>query len=93
MIKITLPDKSIKEFESDIDGQAIAKSISNSLAKSAVCIDVNGELKDLSHIIKQAKEYLNYEPIYQLYYSLLNVYLWDRKYVLDVEKLINKIKI
>ena len=53
MIKITLPDKSIKEFDSDIDGLSIAKSISNSLAKSAVCIDVNGELKDLSHIIKQ----------------------------------------
>ena len=53
MIKITLPDKSIKEFDSDIDGLGIAKAISNSLAKSAVCIDVNGELKDLSHIIKQ----------------------------------------
>ena len=53
MIKITLPDKSIKEFESDIDGQEIAKSISNSLAKSAVCIDVNGELKDLSYVITE----------------------------------------
>jgi len=51
MIKITLPDKSIKEFESDIDGKEIAKSISNSLAKSAVCIDVDGELKDLSYVI------------------------------------------
>ena len=47
MIKITLPDKSVKEFDSEIDGVGIAKSISNSLAKSAVCIDVNGELKDL----------------------------------------------
>ncbi len=53
MIKITLPDKSIKEFESDIDGKEIAKSISNSLAKSAVCMDVNGELKDLSYVIKE----------------------------------------
>ena len=53
MIKITLPDKSVKEFDSDIDGAGIAKSISNSLAKSAVCIDVNGELKDLSYVIKE----------------------------------------
>ena len=53
MIKITLPDKSIKEFESDIDGKQIAESISNSLAKSAVCMDVNGELKDLSYVIKE----------------------------------------
>ena len=53
MIKITLPDKSVKEFDSDIDGIGIAKSISNSLAKSAVCIDVNGELKDLTYVIKE----------------------------------------
>ena len=53
MIKITLPDKSVKEFDSEIDGVRIAKSISNSLAKSAVCIDVNGELKDLSYVIKE----------------------------------------
>ena len=53
MIKITLPDKSVKEFDSEIDGIGIAKSISNSLAKSAVCIDVNGELKDLSYVIKE----------------------------------------
>ena len=39
MIKITLPDKSVKEFDSEIDGVGIAKSISNSLAKSAVCMD------------------------------------------------------
>ena len=52
MIKITLPDKSIKEFDSDIDGIGLAKSISNSLAKSAVCIAVDGELKDLTYVIK-----------------------------------------
>ena len=53
MIKITLPDKSIKEFDSDIDGIGLAKSISNSLAKSAVCISVDGELKDLTYVIKE----------------------------------------
>ena len=53
MIKITLPDKSIKEFDSDIDGIGLAKSISNSLAKSAVCIAVDGELKDLTYVIKE----------------------------------------
>ena len=39
------------------------------------------------------KYYINYEPIYQLYYSLLNVYLWDRRYVEDVRRLLDKIKI
>ena len=43
--------------------------------------------------IKIDKYYLEYEPIYQLYYSLLNVYLWDRRYVEDVRRLIDKIKI
>ena len=43
--------------------------------------------------IKIDKYYLEYEPIYQLYYSLLNVYLWDRSYIEDVRKLLKKIKI
>jgi threonyl-tRNA synthetase len=47
-IKITLPDSSVKEFESGIDGVGIAKSIAISLAKNALAIKVNGDLKDLS---------------------------------------------
>ena len=43
--------------------------------------------------IKIDKYYLEYEPIYQLYYSLLNVYLWDKGYVEDVSNLLDKIKI
>ncbi len=39
------------------------------------------------------KYYINYEPIYQLYYSLLNVYLWDRSYIENVRELLDKIKI
>ena len=38
------------------------------------------------------KYYINYEPIYQLYYSLLNVYLWDRSYIENVRGLLRKIK-
>ncbi len=50
-------------------------------------------LEKYNDIIKIDTEYKNYEPIYQLYYSLLNVYLWDRNYVKDVKRLLNKIKI
>jgi len=39
------------------------------------------------------KYYINYEPIYQLYYSLLNVHLWDRGYIENVSDLLDKIKI
>ena len=38
-------------------------------------------------------QYAEYEPIYQLYYSLLNIYLWDRKYIKNTLSLLNKIKI
>ena len=50
-------------------------------------------IKIYSNIISIEKEYFEYEPIYQLYYCLLNVHLWDRMYIKDVEKLLNKIKI
>ena len=50
-------------------------------------------LDKYSDRIKIDKYYFEYEPIYQLYYSLLNVYLWDRSYIEDVRKLLEKIKI
>ncbi|HLD77350.1 MAG TPA: TGS domain-containing protein, partial [Rickettsiales bacterium] len=52
MTKITFPDGNLKQFEKGINGLEIAKSISISLAKSALAIKVNGELRDLSHIIE-----------------------------------------
>ena len=48
-IKITFPDSSVREFEKNIDGFAIAKSISISLAKIALALRVDGKLFDLSH--------------------------------------------
>ena len=50
-------------------------------------------LEKYGELIKIDKDYLNYEPIYQLYYSLLNVHLWDRKYIQDVCRLLDKIKV
>ncbi|MCT4673725.1 MAG: threonine--tRNA ligase [Prolixibacteraceae bacterium] len=47
MINITLPDGSVKEFESGVNGLNIAKSISNRLAKDVLSITVNGEIWDL----------------------------------------------
>ena len=52
MINITFPDKSVRKYDSSITGYDLAKSISNSLAKSAVCIEINGELRDLSYLIE-----------------------------------------
>jgi threonyl-tRNA synthetase len=43
MIKITLPDNSVREFEAGVTGMQIAESISNRLAKEVLSITVNGE--------------------------------------------------
>ena len=46
-----------------------------------------------NNFIKIDKDFFKYEPIYQLYYSLLNVLLWDRNYIKDVQRLLNNIKV
>ena len=46
-----------------------------------------------SNTIQIDKNFHKYEPIYQLYFSLLNVYLWNRNYINDVKNLLKKIKI
>ena len=44
-----------------------------------------------SNNIKIDKYFFKYEPIYQLYFSLLNIHLWSREYIQDVEKLLKQI--
>jgi threonyl-tRNA synthetase len=51
MIKITLPDNSIKEFNDGITGFEIASSLSNSLAREVLAITVNGEVWDITRPI------------------------------------------
>jgi threonyl-tRNA synthetase len=46
-LKITFPDGSVKEFEEGITGAKIADALSNSLAKKALAVSVNGEVWDL----------------------------------------------
>ena len=43
-----------------------------------------------SEIINFDKDFFNYSEVYELYYSLLNVYLWDRSYINDVARLVKK---
>jgi len=47
MIKITLKDGSVKEFESEVSVLDIAKSISEGLARNACCGIINGKVVDL----------------------------------------------
>jgi fructosamine-3-kinase len=50
-------------------------------------------LEKYNGYIKLNKNYLNYEPIYQLYYALCNVALWDKSYIEITKKLLIKLKI
>ena len=53
MTNITLPDGKIIKFEKPVNGSEVAEKVSKSLAKQALVMSVNGELKDLYHIIKE----------------------------------------
>ena len=51
MIKISLPNGSVREYESGVNGLDIAKSLSNSLAREVLSINVDDELWDLTRPI------------------------------------------
>ncbi|OFX27740.1 MAG: threonine--tRNA ligase [Bacteroidetes bacterium GWA2_31_9b] len=51
MIKITLPDNSIREYPKGVSGYEIAENISPRLAKEVLSISVNGEVWDLARPI------------------------------------------
>lgn len=53
MIKITLKDGSVKEFEAGISILDIAKSISEGLARNAYCGIVNGKVVDLRYTVNE----------------------------------------
>ena len=51
MIKVTLPDGSVREHAEPLSGLAFAESIAKSLAKKALAVKIDGKVKDLSTII------------------------------------------
>ncbi|WP_291859045.1 threonine--tRNA ligase [Marinilabilia sp.] len=53
MIKITLPDQSVREYAAGITGEEIARDISPRLAKEVLAITVNDQLYDLQRPINE----------------------------------------
>lgn len=51
MIKITLPDGTVKEFEKGVNSMDVAKSISEGLARMVLSAEVNGEVWDANRAI------------------------------------------
>ena len=50
---ITLPDGNSFKFSKKVTGLEVAEKISKSLSKQALIMSVNGELKDLNHLIEK----------------------------------------
>ncbi|MFY7945156.1 MAG: TGS domain-containing protein, partial [Crocinitomicaceae bacterium] len=46
MIRITLPDGSVREYENGITALGVALSISEGLARNVLSAKINGEVKD-----------------------------------------------
>ncbi len=53
MINITLPDQSIKQFETPPTGMKIAQNISEGFARNCVAIEINNTMLDLNRVIDQ----------------------------------------
>lgn len=51
MINITLPDGSVKQFKNPVSALEVAQSISQGLARNAVCAEVDGVEVDMNHVI------------------------------------------
>ena len=51
MVAITLPDGSIRRFDHPVTGLDVAKDIGPGLAKAALAITVDGEMKDLATLL------------------------------------------
>ena len=52
-VRIEFPDGASRQFEAPPTGEAIAQGISPSLARNAVAVRVDGELRDLGRPIEQ----------------------------------------
>ena len=52
MVAISLPDGSVRNFDGPVSGAMLAADIGPGLAKAALAIKVDGQLRDLSHKIK-----------------------------------------
>ncbi len=87
MVRITLPDGSIKNFENALSGLDIAKSISEGLARNCVAMELDGNLVDLDTIIsddskvrlvtasdEKALEILRHSAAHVMAQAILHIY-------------------
>ena len=54
MINITLPDGSVRRYDKPVTGADVAADIGPGLAKAALAVKINGDMKDLLLPITEA---------------------------------------
>lgn len=52
-VKISLPDGSVREYDSGVTGKQVAESISRGLAQKALAVEINGVIRDLNQPITE----------------------------------------
>lgn len=52
MVAITLPDGSVRQYDTAITGEKLAADIGPGLAKAALAVKINGEMRDFSRLIE-----------------------------------------
>lgn len=62
IMKITLPDGSVKQFEQPVTCLQVAAAISQGLAKNAVAAEVDGVKCDMAHVISADASFKVYTP-------------------------------
>ena len=51
-VRLTLPDGSVRAYDRPVSGAELARDIAPSLAKAALAIRIDGEVKDLATVIE-----------------------------------------
>ena len=54
-VSLTFPDGSVREYPAGSTGRDVAEAISKSLAKKAIAIALDGELRDLSDTVSNGR--------------------------------------
>ena len=90
---ITLPDGNNLDFPKKVTGLEIAEKISKSLAKQALIMSVNGELKDLYFLIDKdcsVKIFTARDPegLEVIRHDAAHIRLWQFKNYIQVPKLL-----
>ena len=84
---INLPDGNKIDFPNKVNGIEIAEKISKSLAKQALIMSVDGELKDLTYIIeKNASVKIAIESVEKLLRNSIDKGKLDKIYLSSIEE-------